>query len=97
MFHCARSLCTFWTGGLLRAVQVVAELRKSLHFASPLDPRLAVPDRKQKGRVLGSAEDPEHRLLEAAKQAMQLSSTAADAIVKELRAVAGKCWGGMSN
>jgi hypothetical protein len=39
--------------------------------------------------VLGGTEDPECRLLEAAKQAMQLSSVAADAIIKELRGVAG--------
>lgn len=33
-----------------------------------------MPDRKQKGRVLGGAENPEFRLLEAAKQAMQVGA-----------------------
>ena len=31
-----------------------------------------VPDRKQKGRVLGGSENPEYRMLEAVKQAMQV-------------------------
>lgn len=35
-------------------------------------PTLQVPDRKQKGRVLSGAENPEYRMLEAAKQAMQV-------------------------
>ena len=62
-------------------VQVVGTLR-SLHFVSPCDPRLAVPDRKQKGRVLGGGDSPDYRLLEAVKQAMQLNPAAADAVVR---------------
>lgn len=35
-----------------------------------------VPDRKQKGRVVGGTENPEYRMLEAAKQAMQVGGRA---------------------
>lgn len=68
---------------------MVADLRAQLHFAAPSDPRLTMPDRKQKGRLLTGADNPELLLLEAAKQAMQLSPAAGDAVLKELKAVAG--------
>lgn len=48
-----------------------------------------VPDRKQKGRVLGGAEHPERRVVDAVKQAMQLHPAAADALVKEIKGVTG--------
>lgn len=66
--------------------QVVVMLRESLHFVSSSDPRLAVPDRKGKGAVLGDGQaHPESQLLEAVKQAMQLSPTAGDAVMKEIK------------
>ena len=54
---------------------------------------LQVPDRKQKGRVLGGAEHPERRMVDAIKQAMQLHPAAADALVKEIKGVIGACCG----
>ncbi|KAL4858754.1 Fanconi anemia group D2 protein [Chlorella vulgaris] len=65
--------------------QVVSMLRESLHFVSSSDPRLAMPDRKQKGRVLSGSEDPEQRLVEGMKQAMQLNPAAGDAFLKEIK------------
>ena len=66
--------------------QVVSTLRESLHFVSSSDPRLAVPDRKQKGKVLSGRESLEGRLLEGLRQALQLNPAAADAVAQELRA-----------
>ncbi|PRW44427.1 Fanconi anemia group D2-like protein [Chlorella sorokiniana] len=68
--------------------KVVSSLRDQLRFVSPSDPRLAVPDRKQKGRVLGGTENPEYRMMEAAKQAMQLNPAVPDAVLKEVRSAA---------
>eukprot|EP00887_Chlorella_sp_A99_P000490 scaffold17.g490.t1 len=66
---------------------VVAKLRASLHFVSPGDPRLTVPDRKQKGKVLSATESVEGQTLDNIRQALQLSPAAADAVAKELRSV----------
>lgn len=80
----ARFLLQYGTPADGELKKVVGTLR-SLHFVSPCDPRLAVPDRKQKGRVLGGGDSPDYRLLEAVKQAMQLNPAAADAVVREIR------------
>ncbi|KAL4428110.1 hypothetical protein ABPG75_002199 [Micractinium tetrahymenae] len=67
---------------------VVASLRESLHFVCASDPRIAVPDRKGKAAVPAEGEShPEQRMLEALKQAMQLSPAAGDAVVRELRSL----------
>jgi hypothetical protein len=70
-------------------LQVVSGLRDQLHFASPADPRLTVPDRKQKGQLLVGRDNPELRLLEAVKQAVQLNTSAGDAFLKEVQTAKG--------
>jgi hypothetical protein len=75
-------------GGPGPARAAVAALRAALHFVAPSDPRLAVPDRKQKGRVAAAGEDPEARVLEALRQAVQQSPAVAAAVLKEVRAAA---------
>ena len=55
----------------------------------PCPPQL--PDRKQKGRVVGGSENPEYRLLDAVRQAMQLNGAAADAVAKEVKGLTGGC------
>lgn len=65
---------------------VVRELRASLHFVDPSDPRLAAPDQKGKARAAeGGRESLEARLLEGVRQALQLSPAAADAVARQLR------------
>ncbi|KAL4445301.1 hypothetical protein ABPG77_011126 [Micractinium sp. CCAP 211/92] len=67
---------------------VVTSLRQSLHFVCASDPRIAVPDRKGKAAVPAEGEGhPEQRMLEALRQAMQLSPAAGDAVVRELRSL----------
>ncbi|PSC75642.1 Fanconi anemia group D2-like protein [Micractinium conductrix] len=70
-----------------RLKEVVATLRDTLHFADPSDPRQKVPDRKGKAQVKEGAESAEYQLLEAVKQAMQLSPAAADAVAREIQGV----------
>ncbi len=49
-----------------------------------------VPDRKQKGRALGAADNPEYQMLDAIKQGMQLNPVAADALTKEIKGLTGE-------
>lgn len=68
------------------AADALSTLRQALHFATPSDPRLAVPDRKQKQRVATcAAELPEARVLAAMRQAVQFGKGAADAVLKDVR------------
>lgn len=51
---------------------------------------MQVPDRKGKAAVPAEGDShPEQRMLEALKQAMQLSPAAGDAVVRELRSLQG--------
>ena len=68
------------------AARVLSELRSSLHLIAPNDPRIAALDKKGKGVVIsGNDMSPEHRLLEAARQALHLNPSIADFILRELR------------
>lgn len=63
----------------------------------PLPSRLKVPDRKGKAAVPAEGDShPEQRMLEALKQAMQLSPAAGDAVLRELRALQGEARAGMT-
>jgi len=66
---------------------VLNSLRTSLHFISGgTDPRLAAPDRKGKSAVTtGSDTDPERMIIEAMRQAMQLSPISLDLIIREIK------------
>lgn len=68
------------------AVKVVDTLRAKLHFVAPSDPRLAVPDLKQKGRAGTSAASCEVRVMRELVAALPLAGPAADALVKAVAA-----------
>lgn len=74
-------------GAAMSSTNTIATLRTSMHFVTPVDPRLAVPDRKGKSKVPAPGEDPESRVLAAMRQALQFGKGAADAVLKDIKAV----------
>jgi Fanconi anemia group D2 protein len=74
-------------GAAMSSTNTLSTLRTSMHFVTPVDPRLAVPDRKGKSKVPAPGEDPESRVLGAMRQALQFGKGAADAVLKALKAV----------
>jgi len=74
-------------GAATSSTNTIATLRTSMHFVTPVDPRLAVPDLKGKSKIPAPGEDPESRVLAAMRQALQFGKGAGDAVLKALKAV----------
>eukprot|EP00882_Tetradesmus_deserticola_P024430 GHRQ01026698.1.p2 GENE.GHRQ01026698.1~~GHRQ01026698.1.p2 ORF type:complete len:202 (+),score=96.91 GHRQ01026698.1:184-789(+) len=64
------------------AEQVLTAVRGVLHLVQPSDPRMAVPDRKQKGALQPAGRSPEVLLVKELTAAMQANEEAAAACLK---------------
>ncbi|WIA09029.1 hypothetical protein OEZ85_008443 [Tetradesmus obliquus] len=64
------------------AVQILTAVRNGLHFINPSDPRMPVPDRKQKGVLQPASRSPEVLLVKELTAALQANEDVAAACLK---------------
>lgn len=70
-------------------LQVLTIVRSGLHFVSASDPRLAIPDQKQKGAKVPKSKSPEALLVKELVSALQGNEAAAAACLQLVGAITG--------